>query len=90
MPNAHAFLRTVSVINAGLLVFNILPIYPLDGGQILRSLLWFVHGAGAQPDGGHHYRLCRRGGLICPGVVDRLGLVRRSVGIHPAELLERD
>src|SRR6266852_5795337 len=44
MPNAHALLRAVFFIDLGLLAFNILPIYPLDGGQILRSLLWFVLG----------------------------------------------
>src|SRR5437660_11604709 len=44
MPNAHALLRAVWVINLGLLIFNMLHIYPLDGGQILRSLLWFVMG----------------------------------------------
>src|SRR5260370_17491400 len=31
-------------MNLGLLIFNLLAIYPLDGGQILRSLLWFVLG----------------------------------------------
>src|ERR1700758_1355134 len=44
IPNLHPLLRTVAIINLGLLIFNILPIYPLDGGQILRSLLWFVLG----------------------------------------------
>ncbi len=43
-PDAHAFLRALVFINLGLLIFNLLPVYPLDGGQILRSLLWFVVG----------------------------------------------
>ncbi len=46
MPNAYLWLGWVLFINKGLLVFNILPIYPLDGGQILWSLLWFVMGRG--------------------------------------------
>ena len=38
------FLKMVMDINLIILCFNMLPIYPLDGGQILRSLLWFVIG----------------------------------------------
>ena len=44
MPNAYNFLWMALLIDVGLFVFNILPIYPLDGGQILRSLLWFLMG----------------------------------------------
>jgi Zn-dependent protease len=43
-PNADALLGTIWFINTRLLFFNMLPIYPMDGGQILRSLLWFVLG----------------------------------------------
>ena len=44
MPDAYFFVLTLWYINTVLLLFNMLPIYPLDGGQILRSLLWFVFG----------------------------------------------
>ena len=43
-PDLVRFLRAVSFVNFGLLIFNLLPIYPLDGGQIVRSLLWFAIG----------------------------------------------
>jgi Zn-dependent protease len=42
----HRFLHAFAWTNGILLVFNILPIYPLDGGQILQSLLWFILGRG--------------------------------------------
>ena len=43
-PDAYRLLVNTTYINGGLLIFNLLPIYPLDGGQILRSLLWFPLG----------------------------------------------
>jgi Zn-dependent protease len=43
-PDLYRFIIGIWYINTVLLAFNLLPIYPLDGGQILRSLLWFPFG----------------------------------------------
>jgi Zn-dependent protease len=42
--DARRLITNIWGINLGLLVFNILPFYPLDGGQIVRALLWFKVG----------------------------------------------
>jgi Zn-dependent protease len=43
-PNLFHYLVAFAFMNGILLVFNLLPVYPLDGGQILQCLLWFFIG----------------------------------------------
>lgn len=43
-PQFNEYIGAVFLMNAFVFVFNMLPVFPLDGGQILRALLWFVAG----------------------------------------------
>ena len=43
-PDAYRFLLNLFKLNFWILLLNLLPVYPLDGGQILQALLWFVIG----------------------------------------------
>lgn len=43
-PDTWRLIGTIHGLNLVLLIFNMLPVYPLDGGQILQALLWFPLG----------------------------------------------
>lgn len=43
-PNLEHALATLTGLNVILFVFNMIPVHPLDGGQIVRALLWYVIG----------------------------------------------
>jgi Zn-dependent protease len=43
-PDLFKFIAALGYMNTVLLIFNLLPVYPLDGGQIVRALLWFFIG----------------------------------------------
>jgi len=60
-PDGHLLLRSLTFVNVGLLAFNLLPIYPLDGGLIVNALL-----------GSLSHRLARLWGWI--GVLAGLGV----------------
>jgi Zn-dependent protease len=43
-PDLPSFLIALFATNCAVLLFNLIPVYPLDGGQILQGLLWMLIG----------------------------------------------
>lgn len=62
------FVWWISEMNFVLLAFNLFPAYPLDGGQMLYALLWFVIGRVAA------LRVAAGIGLVCAALLVLAGL----------------
>jgi Zn-dependent protease len=70
------YLFFVFAISYGLLLFNLWPIFPLDGGQLVQSLLWVKIG---------YYRanvLC-----VCHGIIGAAIMFAFGVAAGPSWLL---
>jgi Zn-dependent protease len=68
-------LRYLAVINLAILIFNLVPAFPLDGGRVLRSALW-----GALGDLRRATWLASLAGQAFAAVLIVLGLVRLFAG----------
>ena len=69
----HLLVYYITVVNILLLVFNMLPVYPLDGGQILQALLWFKLGRARS------LRIAATVGIVAAVVGGLAALMTRSI-----------
>lgn len=77
MPSSPlvAMLMWLGLINISLAIFNLIPGFPLDGGRVLRGIIWWLTG-----DGVRATRIAARVGQVIAFAFIILGVVRFFMG----------
>ena len=74
-PGARAIMQYLVFVNALLGAFNLIPGFPLDGGRVLRAILWRLKG-----DGAWATRVAARTGSAFAVLLIGLGILRAFTG----------
>ena len=74
---AKTMLAWLGYINLGLAAFNLVPGFPLDGGRVLRALLWWKTG-----DAERASRIAATTGQVVGGLFVTLGIVQFFFGAN--------
>jgi Zn-dependent protease len=74
-PGARATMQYLAFVNVLLGAFNLIPGFPLDGGRVLRSILWRARG-----DGAWATRVAARTGSVFALLLIGLGILRAATG----------
>jgi Zn-dependent protease/predicted transcriptional regulator len=74
-PGTRATMQYLAFVNVLLGAFNLIPGFPLDGGRVLRSILWRVKG-----DGAWATRVAARTGSVFALLLIGLGILRAATG----------
>jgi Zn-dependent protease/predicted transcriptional regulator len=72
-----AVLWWLAYINIALAIFNMIPGYPLDGGRVLRAVIWWITGSQ-----GKSTRAASRVGMVVAVLFILLGLYRFFLGAN--------
>ena len=73
--SARATMQYLAFVNLLLGAFNLIPGFPLDGGRVLRSILWRLKG-----DGAWATRVAARTGSVFALLLIGLGILRAATG----------
>jgi CBS domain-containing protein len=74
-PGARATMQYLVFVNVLLGIFNLIPGFPLDGGRVLRAILWRLKG-----DGAWATRVATRTGSAFAVLLIGLGILRAFTG----------